>query len=83
MSLREITLELSARAMDGGTSAFTNILMPQMLQQLQLPICSLGKHGSAKWLHDLLDGNILVGKLVSRRAEDWAQVSQGFPRTAF
>ncbi len=44
----------------------TNILMPQVLQQLQLSVGSLGEDWSAKWLHDLLDGDILVGELIPR-----------------
>jgi len=31
--------------------------MPQMLEQLQLPIRPLAQHGGRKGLHDLLDGN--------------------------
>ena len=80
MSLKEITLEESAAAIEGGTFSRTNILVPQVLQQLQLPICSLGKHGSAKGLHDLLDGNILVGKLISRRAGGRGQSQPRAPR---
>jgi hypothetical protein len=39
-----------------------------MLQQLQLAICPLGEHRRAERLHNLFNGNILVGELVSRRA---------------
>ena len=46
----------------------TNILVLQVLQQLQLSVCPLGKHRCAEGLHDLLDGDILVGELVSGRA---------------
>jgi hypothetical protein len=38
--------------------------MLQVLQQLQLAIRPLGQDGSAKWLHDLLDGDALAGELV-------------------
>jgi hypothetical protein len=42
----------------------TNILVLQMLEQLQLSISSLGEHRGAERLHDLFDGNILVGELI-------------------
>jgi len=35
----------------------TNVFMPQMLEQLQLPICPLTQHGGRKGFHDFLDGN--------------------------
>ena len=51
--------------------------MPQVLEQLQLSISPLSKHRGAKGLHDLLDGDILVGKLISSRAgRSSAQVSK-------
>lgn len=42
--------------------------MLQVLQQLQLSVCTLGKDRCAEGLHDLLDGDILVGELVSSGA---------------
>ena len=51
----------------------TNILVLQVLQQLQLSVRSLGKHRCAERLHDLLDGDILVGELVSGRAATESQ----------
>lgn len=39
-----------------------------MLEQLQFAIRPLSEHRRAERLHNLLDGNILVGELVSRRA---------------
>lgn len=41
-----------------------NIFVLQVLQQLELSVCSLGKYGSAEGLHDLLDGDIGAGELV-------------------
>lgn len=38
--------------------------MLQVLQQLQLAVCSLGEDRCAKWLHDLLDGYALAGKYI-------------------
>lgn len=42
--------------------------MSEMLEEFKLAVGSLGEDGSAKWLHDLLDGDILVGELISGRA---------------
>jgi hypothetical protein len=42
--------------------------MSQVLEQLQLSVGSLGKNWCAERLHDLLDGDILVGELVSSGA---------------
>lgn len=54
----------------------TDILVPQVLQQLQLPVRPLREHRGAEGLHDLLDGDILVGELVPRGAvEQSASVS--------
>lgn len=41
--------------------------MLKVLEQLELAVRPLGKHGSAEGLHDLLDGDILIGELVSGR----------------
>jgi hypothetical protein len=38
-----------------------------MLEQLELAVCALGKDRCAEGLHDLLDGNILVGELITGR----------------
>lgn len=38
--------------------------MPEVLEQLQFPIGALREDRGAEWLHNLLDSNILVGKLV-------------------
>lgn len=35
----------------------THVLMPQMLQQLQLSVSPLAQHGGREGLHDLLDGD--------------------------
>jgi len=42
--------------------------MPQMLQQLQLTVGTLGEHRSTEGLHDLLDSNSLACQLVLGRA---------------
>jgi len=39
--------------------------MSEVLEQLELSICSLGEDGRAERLHDLLDGNILIRELVA------------------
>lgn len=39
--------------------------MSEVLEQLELTIGSLGKDRSAERLHNLLDGDILVGELIS------------------
>lgn len=39
-----------------------------MLQQLQFSVGALGQDRCAEGLHDLLDGDIIVGELVSGRA---------------
>ncbi|KAI6769171.1 hypothetical protein HG531_010275 [Fusarium graminearum] len=50
----------------GGDGAHVFVL--KMLEQLELTVCALGKHRCAERLHDLLDGDILVGELISSRA---------------
>jgi hypothetical protein len=49
---------------DGCADGGTNILVLEMLQQLQFSVCPLCQDRSAERLHDLLDGNILVGELI-------------------
>lgn len=44
------------------------VFVSQVLEQLELSVGSLRKDRSAKGLHDLLYGDILVRKLVSSRA---------------
>lgn len=41
-----------------------------MLEQLELTVGALGQDRGAERLHDLLDGDILVGKLVSCGADE-------------
>lgn len=60
--------------------AQTYVLMSQVLEQLQLTVCSLGENGSAEGLHNLLDGNILVGKLVTGGAASEEDVSASTDR---
>ena len=40
------------------------VLVPQVLEQLQLAVGALRKNGGAEGLHDLLDGDRSAGKLV-------------------
>lgn len=44
------------------------VLVSEVLEQLELTVGSLGKDGRAEGLHDLLDGDILVGELIARGA---------------
>ena len=41
-----------------------DILVPQVLEQLQLSVRSLGQNRGAERLHDLLDGDILSSELI-------------------
>lgn len=59
-------LDDAMRWSDSLESAY--IFVSEMLEQLQLAVRPLSEHRRAKGLHDLLDGDILVGELVSRRA---------------
>jgi hypothetical protein len=49
-------------------SVITHVLVSQVLEQLQLAVCPFRKHRGAEGLHDLLDGDALVGQLVPGRA---------------
>ena len=44
------------------------ILMSEVLEKFELTVSTLGEDGSAEGLHNLLDGDILVGELISGRA---------------
>jgi hypothetical protein len=46
----------------------TDILVLQVLEELQLTICSFRQHWGREWFHDLLDRDALAGKLVFGRA---------------
>jgi len=67
MSLRLMTLAVSVEAPLILERA-TNILVPEVLQELELTVCSLRQDRSAKWLHDLLHGDGLAGELILGRA---------------
>jgi len=43
----------------------THVLVLQVLEQLELSVCALRQNRCAERLHDLLDGNILVGELIA------------------
>lgn len=47
----------------------TYILMPQVLQKLQLAVGTLGQDGGTEGLHDLLDSNSLTCQLILCRAD--------------
>ena len=51
------------------------ILMAEMLEQLELPVCAFRKDGSAKGFHDLLDRHCLASELVFGRAMEGRMVS--------
>jgi len=42
--------------------------MLKVLEQLELTVCTFGEHRCTERLHDLLDGDILVGELIPSRA---------------
>jgi hypothetical protein len=46
----------------------TYVLVLEMLEELQLAVCPLGEDRCAEWLHNLLHGNGLAGKLIFGRA---------------
>jgi hypothetical protein len=48
----------------------THILVPQVLQELQLAVGTLGQDRCAERLHDLLDSNGLVCELILGRTGD-------------
>ena len=50
----------------GGLQSY--ILVPEMLEQLEFSVGSLGENGSAEGLHDLLDCHGLASELVLGRA---------------
>lgn len=71
MSLSEMTCVDEVRNCIGAATriaAWTNIFVLQVLQQLELSVCPLCQHRCAEGLHNLLDGDILVCKLIPRRA---------------
>jgi len=67
MSLRLMTLAVSVGAPLVLERA-TNILVPEVLEELELTVCSLRQDRSAEWLHDLLHGDGLAGELILGRA---------------
>lgn len=53
---------------DAIAPAYTHILMPDVLEKLQLAVRPLAQDGRAKGLHDLLDGHRRARELVFGRA---------------
>ena len=68
MSLKLMTCGCSADRRISSSSATAYVLMLEMLQQLQLAVCSLRQDRRAEGFHDLLHRNRLSGELVLRRA---------------
>lgn len=69
MSLREMTCRgfwLALCELRGSRVRY--ILMSKVLEKFELTVGTLGEDGGAKGLHNLLDGDILVGELISGRA---------------
>jgi len=47
-----------------------DVFMLKVLEQLELTVCTFGEHRCTERLHDLLDGDILVGELIPSRANE-------------
>lgn len=56
-------------------SGAAHVFVSEVLEQLELSVCSLRENGGTEWFHNLLDSNILVGELVSGGAAEVLQVS--------
>lgn len=50
---------------DEDVAEGNDVLVSQVLEQLQFTVGPLGQDGGAERLHDLFDGNILAGELIS------------------
>jgi hypothetical protein len=57
--------------------ADAHVFVLEVLEQLELTVCALCEHRCAERLHDLLDCDILVGKLIPGRAVAKGTVSVG------
>lgn len=57
--------------------AGAHIFVLEVLEQLEFTVCALCEHRCAERLHDLLDCDILVGKLIPGRAVAKGTVSVG------
>lgn len=68
MSLSEMTCARYQSCFCACCAHDPYILVPEMLQQLELSVRSLRKDGGGERFHDLLDRHGLPGKLVLRRA---------------
>jgi hypothetical protein len=67
MSLREMTYQALAGFQDGRANSCMYIFVLQVLQQLQFAVRSFRQDRRAEGLHDLLDCDILAGKLIFGR----------------
>lgn len=68
MSLREMICTSVRRGLQVTVMARrTHVLVLEMLEQLELAVSSLCEHRGAERLHNLLDGDMLVGELISGR----------------
>jgi hypothetical protein len=68
MSLKLMICPASEFALQTCCFWYAHILVPEMLEELQLAVCALRQDRSAEWLHNLLDSHGLAGELVLRRA---------------
>ena len=68
MSLKLMTCGCSADVRNLLSSAPAYVLMLEMLQKLQLSVCSLGQDRRAERLHDFLYRHCLPSELILRRA---------------
>jgi hypothetical protein len=68
MSLKLMTCGCSAELWIVLSLALSYVFMLEMLQQLQLSVCSLGQDWRAEGLHDLLYRHRLSSELILRRA---------------
>ena len=75
---RESGVRGNIHVLEGGdedVAERNDVLVSQVLQQLQLSVCSLSQDRSAERLHDLLDCDILVGELVLGGTAERCEVS--------
>lgn len=64
MSLRLMTCRVVRNAILCAKYDIAYILVPQMLEELKLPVCALGEDRCAERLHDFLDSHGLAGELI-------------------
>lgn len=62
--VKHFILKTGTKMLDIWETEYANIFVSKVLQQLEFSVCPFGQDGSAEWLHDLLDGDILAGELI-------------------